>query len=299
MPSLASRLMTLVVSMRGSKRRYSSVDRTAAHVVKMASRPASHKPPKSLQSKVTISLDETSTWPVYQVSPRGRTPDRAAVYFHGGAYLWEITSFHWRIIADLAARTETTFFVPIYPLAPSATAATTVPTATAISADVIEQYGSDRVTLMGDSAGGGMTLAVAQRLRDASIAHNGRIILISPWLDVSMTDPAIEGIAGSDPWLAVPGVTLAGELYRGELPENDPLVSPLCGDLRNLAPITLFSGTRDIANADALSLVRRAHEVGVAVEYFEAPGMLHVYPLLPIPEGKRARVVIADLLAAV
>ncbi len=299
MPSLASRLIALVISMRGSKRRYSSVDRTAAHVARMASRPASHKPPRSLQSKVTINLDEASRWPVYRVSPHGKTPERAAVYFHGGAYLWEITSFHWRIIADLAARTETTFFVPIYPLAPSATAATTVPIATAISDEIIEQYGSSRVTLMGDSAGGGMALVVAQQLRDASIAHTGPIVLISPWLDVSMTDPAIAGIAGSDPWLAVPGVTLAGKLYRGELPNDDPRVSPLRGDLRNLAPITLFSGTRDIANADALSLVRRAREVGAVVEYFEASGMLHVYPLLPIPEGKRARMEIAEVLTAV
>ncbi|WP_072803322.1 alpha/beta hydrolase fold domain-containing protein [Rhodococcoides yunnanense] len=296
MPSLASALMPLVVRVRGSKRRYSSAERTQAHVDKMSAEPASYAPPTSLGRKVSIVRDDHDEWPVFRVSPRGPVTDRTVVYFHGGAYLWEITSTHWRTIAGLVARTGVTFLVPIYPLAPSATAESTVAVATDIAAAAMVRYGSNDVVLMGDSAGGGLALVVAQQLRDTGHGKNRHTILISPWLDVSMTDPEIERIAPTDPWLGIPGTKLAGILYRGSLPEDDPRVSPLRGEIRNLAPVTMFSGTRDIANADARALVRLAAAAGTTIDYHEERGMLHVYPLLPIPEGRRARRHIADII---
>lgn len=267
-----------------------------ARIDKTRAAPGSYDPPRSVTSKVTVTRDDTSGWPVYRVSPHNSTPPRASVYFHGGAYIAEITATHWRTIAKLAAATDTTFIVPIYPLAPTETAKTTVARASEIAESVTMEYGSEHVVLMGDSAGGGMALAVAQQLRDAGVASVAHIVLISPWLDVAMTDPEIEKIAPHDPWLAVPGTRLAGELYRGELPVDDPRVSPLRGDLHGLAPITLFSGTRDIANADARSLVNACRSIGASLHYHEASSMLHVYPLLPIPEGRRALAVIAAVL---
>ncbi|WP_338885947.1 alpha/beta hydrolase [Rhodococcus sovatensis] len=296
MTSLAARLMPLAISLRGSKRRFSSADRTMARIDKTLATPGSYEPPRSVTSKVTVTRDDTSGWPVYRVSPHNSTPPRASVYFHGGAYIAEITATHWRTIAKLAAATDTTFVVPIYPLAPTETASTTVGHASEIAESVTMEYGSEHVVLMGDSAGGGMALAVAQQLRDAGVTSVAHIVLISPWLDVAMTDPEIEKIAPHDPWLAVPGTRLAGELYRGELPVDDPRVSPLRGDLHGLAPITLFSGTRDIANADARSLVKACRSIGASLHYHEASSMLHVYPLLPIPEGRRALSVIAAVL---
>jgi acetyl esterase/lipase len=99
-----------------------------------------------------------------------------------------------------------------------------------------------------------------------------------------------------DPWLAIPGTHAAGALYRAELPEIDPFVSPIHGSLRDLGPITMFSGTRDILNADAHRLVQFAAHVGHPLEYHEAPGMVHVYPLLPIPEGRDARARIVEAI---
>lgn len=267
-------------------------------VNKMAGRPATYEPPKSLAKKVSVTRETGSGWPVYRVAPLNSTPTRAVVYFHGGAYIAEITSTHWRIIAEFAASTDTTFVVPIYPLAPSSTAEATVATATAITRSVAREYGHDHVVLMGDSAGGGMALAVAQQLRDAGNPPSNHIVLISPWLDVGMTNPEIERIEPVDPWLAVPGTRLAGELYRGDLDADDPRVSPLHGKMDGLAPMTMFSGTRDIANADAKSLVAIAESGVIQLDYHEAPEMIHVYPILPIPEGKRARAVIASILGA-
>ena len=134
-----------------------------------------------------------------------------------------------------------------------------------------------------------MTLAVALQLRDRGLAAPYRTVLISPWLDVTLTAPDIPALAAKDHFLAPAGLVAAGELYRGELPAEDPRVSPINGDFSGLGPITLFSGTHDILHSDAKRFVPLAKEAGVSIDYHEAPGMLHVYPLFPIPEAKQAR----------
>ena len=140
---------------------------------------------------------------------------------------------------------------------------------------------------MGDSAGGGMTVAIALQLRDRGLAAPSRTVLISRWLDGSLTAPDIPALAAKDHFLAPAGLVAAGELYRGEFPAEDPRVSPINGDFSGLEPITLFSGTHDILHSDAKRFVPLAGEAGVSIDYHEAPGTLHVYPLFPIPEAKR------------
>ena len=75
------------------------------------------------------------------------------------------------------------------------------------------------------------------------------------------------------------------------------MVSPLFGDLAGLGPLTVFSGTRDITSPDTRLLVSRARAAGVQVDHHEEPGLVHVHAILPVPEGRRARRVIADVLA--
>ena len=311
-PSLAARLMPLVMAVRGSKRQFSTADATLRRMRQLQLRPARFGPPRFLTG-VEIEVTSVSGWPVYTVTPRGGVVPRRAVYLHGGAYVFEITMQHWQLVAHLAVRTGTRFTVPIYPLAPAATASTIVPVVANLAATLIAEVGADRVTIMGDSAGGGMALAVALQLRDRAREHSPdaaqpdaaqpaaaqpRTILISPWLDISGTDPQLAVIAPRDPWLAVPGSHAAGAVYRGELPEVDPMVSPINGDLEGLGRITMFSGTRDILNADAARLVARARTENIPLDYHEAPEMIHVWPLLPIPEARTARATIASAMVA-
>ena len=172
-----------------------------------------------------------------------------------------------------------------------------MPAATDLAAELIGEVGADHTALLGDSAGGGMTVAVALQLRDRGLAAPYRTVLISPWLDVTLSAPDIPALAAKDPFLAPAGLVAAGELYRGELPAEDPRVSPINGDLSGLGPITLLSGTHDILHSDAKRFVPLAREAGVSIDYHEAPEMLHVYPLFPIPEAKQARQTINEALA--
>lgn len=103
-----------------------------------------------------------------------------------------------------------------------------------------------------------------------------------------------------DPWLGREGTRVFIDLWRRELPVDDPLVSPLAGDLTGLGPISLYAGTRDILWPDARLLVTRAREAGVDIDYHEQADLLHVYPLQPTPEGHAARVsIVSSVVAAV
>ena len=245
-----------------------------------------------------ISARHIAGMPVYTVAPRTGAVAHHSIYLHGGAYTYEISRPHWRLIRNVALRTPAIVEVPIYTLAPRATAAVTVPAITDLLVGLIDGAGDEPVTLIGDSAGGGLALAAVEALRDRGGAQPDRIVLISPWLDVTMEAAQQRALETLHRPLRIAGLTESGRLYAGELELHDPRVSPLFGDLHGLAPLTVFSGTADIVNVDSAALRDRASAAGVDVEYIEGPGLPHVYPLMPIPEGRLARAHIVQRLRA-
>ncbi|MEP6481186.1 MAG: alpha/beta hydrolase [Rhodoglobus sp.] len=294
MASLLSRLAPLVITLRGSKRMFSSEKRTLAKVARLQEHPERFDPPARLARTHTVVSSNVNGWPVYTVTARDATATRRVVYLHGGCYVFEIDPIHWALIGTLATESGATIIVPMMPLAPAGTASVIVPAIADLAAAVITEVGADNLSIVGDSSGGGMTLAVAMELRDRKLGPLHATVLIAPWLDVSGTDPQLAVIDPTDPWLAVPGTHAAGLLYRAELPEGDWRVSPIHGSLAGLGPITMFSGTRDILHADATRLVPLAAAAGITLDYHVGDGMIHNYPILPMPEGDAARKVIVS-----
>ncbi len=260
-------------------------------------RPRPFAPPRSLDRRVSLRVGGDHGWRVYEMVPRDRPrPQRTIVYFHGGGYVGEIDAGHWRLCRRLACEVPARVVVPIYPVAPGSTADETVPTAAAVVADVLADGGDPALTtLMGDSAGGGLALATAQALRDQGIGGIP-LVLIAPWLDATMNDPALDPAATRDPILSVPRLRRAGELYAGRLPTDDPRVSPINGSFAGLGPITVYAGTRDLLVHDSRRLATLARAAGVTVEVHEAEGLVHVWPLLPVPEARGTR---ADMVRVV
>jgi monoterpene epsilon-lactone hydrolase len=276
---------------------FSDPRKTLARVEHLRRHPVQAQPPASTSRHVDITSRVVDGWAVFDVSARsGRNPARA-VFLHGGCYVFEIDPLHWRFVAHLVHETGVTITVPVMPLAPDGHASVVVDKAANLVQSLIAEIGATNVSLIGDSSGGGMALAVAMELRDRRHEPLRAIVLSAPWLDISGTDPKLAEIAPSDPWLAVPGTKAAGALYRVELPETDWRVSPIHGDLAGLGPITVFTGTRDIVHADALRLVAKATEQGIPIDFHVGDGMIHNYPILPIPEGAAARALIAKAIS--
>ena len=226
--------------------------------------------------------------PVYDVTPH-RPSGRRLVYLPGGCYLYPVQSAHWGIIASLVEHSGVTVTLPLYGLAPTHT----VDEAYALLDD-LEVEGA---WLAGDSAGGGLALGHAMRLRDAGRPAAG-VILISPWVDVTLTNPAIAQLQKADRMLATPGLIAAGELWAGPHDRRSPLVSPLFGDLAGLPPVHVFQGGRDILAADAQLLAEGIHQAGGAVELEFVEKAFHDYPGAPwMPEAQRALARMAELLS--
>lgn len=280
MVSLRARAVVAALWLSRRKRHHRSAEAAHARVARLTRRPASHKP-TGLGLPYTVS--DRAGWPVYRVDTGAQ---HEIVYLHGGSYLAEIVRQHWQFIGYMARHAPANVTVPIYPLAPTGTAETVVPTMADLIADVV---GPRRVTLIGDSAGGGLALAATQLLRDTGRALPQALVLIAPWLDVTMSHPDQPRLARLDPMLDLPGLAEAGRIYAGGLGPLHPFASPLRGDLTGLPSITVYTGTRDILHPDSLALAGYA-------EIHVGQGMPHVYPLLPVPEGAAARAEIARLI---
>ena len=163
-----------------------------------------------------------------------------------------------------------------------------------LAADV----GSANITIMGDSSGGGISLALAQRLREDGHDQPGHVILLSPWLDATLSNPEIVEFDKIDPFLGVEGLKYGGEVYARGVDPKSYLVSPVYGSLKDLAPVTLFIGTRDILYPDCRKLRDKAADEGVPLDYREYDAMVHDWMLGPLPEAKHAVAEIVDTISS-
>ena len=125
-------------------------------------------PPAGLRKRHDVRSRQVGGFPCHSVTPRGRTADRAAVYLHGGAYVSEISPQHWTLVsrlADAGVRVE----VPSYGLAPEHTYREAYPFVTAVYRELLTEVEASTVTILGDSAGGGLALGLAQTLAGSGL----------------------------------------------------------------------------------------------------------------------------------
>lgn len=267
------------------------------HVRRLALRPASYEP-TGLGRGVEVTRKDVAGWPVYHTAPSDN-PDigNTVVFLHGGGFINEIVRAHWRFVATLNRDARVRCVVPIYPLAPGATAKDLVPATGELLRRVVEDAGRAKVTVVGNSAGAALGLAAAQWLRDGGYRQPDGLVLISPGADFTISRPEQIAIAARDPINDIPGAREAGRLYAGDLDVAHPYVSPLNGDFHGLAPMIIFSGTLDLFYPDCIDLAAKARAAGVPVELHLRQGQPHNYAAMPTPEGREARAVIVRTLA--
>lgn len=128
---------------------------------------------------------------------------------------------------------------------------------------------------MGDSAGGGLALGFAQKIKNEWKRNPEKIILFSPWLDVTMENPYINLIDKYDVMLNVEGLKKAGKLYAGDFDLKDYRVSPIYGNFENLGEISIFTGTHDVLYADIIRLKSMLKEKNIEFNYFEYSCLFH------------------------
>ena len=246
--------------------------------------------PKSFIDKFIVNTMEVHTRKVWEIIPKSNTSGLYIFYLHGGGYVHNISKQHWQFIARLIRDTGAIVIVPDYPLAPETTAKISFSMVEASYKLLLDKTSSEKIILMGDSAGGGFALALAQKLRNGNLPLPLQIILLSPFLDASMLNPEIKSNEKKDPWLSVEGTKIAGKYWAGGLDVKNPLISPIYGSMEDLPQISVFIGGNDILLADNRKLKRIMEESKLPFNYFEYPTMFHVWVLVTILKEAKAAI---------
>lgn len=295
MSSIRARLLINAVQALRVRRKYDG-PRRIRRTIAADRRKGPAVPSAAMRSRLSVREADFRGRRVFFVSPRDRIPTRSALYLHGGGWVESIADPHWELIAALTERLDRTMVVPMYPLAPEHTADDIVAWLLALYANLAAHQAP---AVLGDSAGGNLAVSLAVRATASGLSRPAALVLLSPCLDGTLSDPAMVAVERVDPILSIHGVAELARLYAGPRDPVDPLISPLFADLTGLAPTALFTGTRDILNVDAHRFRTRANELGIALSWHEYPGMPHVWPLFPIPEARRAIAEIAEFLTGV
>jgi acetyl esterase/lipase len=248
--------------------------------------------PTVLQKRYKTTCREVMGNRVFTFTAAKDPGTRVLIYFHGGAFIRKAVPFHWNFVSKWLNRFGGTVVFPDYPLAPEHTCREILQFAETVYLEVASDFESGSIILMGDSSGGGLSLALRQLIRDSKHPSPLHTILFSPWIDLEMTDPEIDRLQPVDPMLPADGIRLAAKAYAGDLDLTDPRVSPINGNMEGLGSLTLFTGTRELLLPGARLMRDRFVAKSLPLNYFEYPEMIHDWMLLRLPEARR---VLADI----
>lgn len=252
-------------------------------------------PPLGLAQAHAVSQRRIDGFVCYSISPRDTAPIRAVMYIHGGKYVRRITRHHWRFIrklVDAGFRVD----VPLYGLAPRNSHRDAIPFLTTALDSMMSDSTSEFHAIVGDSAGGALAVVLSQHRVATGQSLPDRLVLISPWVDVTMTNPEVPAADKRDPWLKPATLIRNGQSWASGDDTRLADISPIYGELSNLPPSDLYIGTHDVLYPDALRFSELATAAGSSVTLHIQDQAFHNFVLAPIPEGEKATSEIIDRL---
>jgi len=212
---------------------------------------------------------------------RGADAGRVILYLHGGGYAICSPRTHRDLIWRLARACRARVLAPEYRMAPENPHPAAVEDAVASYRWLLKSgVKPGSIAVMGDSAGGGLTLVLLQRLRDMNIPLPACAVCLSPWTDLTASGKSMRKNKRRDPLLSPDAIEKFARHYvpRGDLAQ--PTASPLFGDFSKLPPLLIHAGTCEVLLDDARRAMEQAMAAGVETELKIWPGMIHVFQAL-------------------
>lgn len=227
-------------------------------------------PPRGARFEETTLATVPATRTTFGSAHRG-----AVLYLHGGGYIIGSSATHRGITGHLAKTSGCTVLTPDYRLAPEHPFPAALDDAEACWLALIEAgFGPEQIAVAGDSAGGGLALALAMRLRDRGQPLPSSLTVFSPWVDLTQEHLYAPE---REPVLQAAWTSKAARLYAGDTPLSHPLVSPIFGDLGDLPPMLIQAGSEEILLNDAERLARMAAEADGDVRLEVYNSLWHVF----------------------
>ena len=213
-------------------------------------------------------------------------PKTAVIYLHGAGYVRPPRKQHWRFAYRLAKCTKSAVIFAIYPKAPTHVFDESYEILIKLYLNTRKKY--EKVFLSGDSSGGGLAVGLAENFLTRNIPQPDALILLSPWLDITLSHPDIPAYEKKDPIVCASNDRIWGETWAQGVDLKDYRVSPFYGEVKGLAPTYMFIGTREALYPDVIEFGGKLAKEDVFVRVFVGQGMNHVYPIYPIPEAGKA-----------
>ncbi len=286
-PSRAQR-RTVAIFARAKKFRVRRFDGAKLLDKKRKQNSKQYRPPAFARKKITTRVVANTT--CYFLGS-GKV---CVVYFHGGCYSDPPNIFHWRFLLRMA-KSGVTVAVPMYNRTPDHTAKEVVPAMTEAYLQLQSQFGAQNTVIMGDSAGGGLALALCESLAVLGNSQPSKLVLLSPWVDVDLEDD-YSLLEQTDVVLLKQELQILGKCYRGDLPKRHFWCSPLYGLTDKLPPTFLYVGQAELFYADVLRLQKEIDKTGANILVKSYPLMQHVFMVHPIDEAKILQQEIFQLL---
>lgn len=241
-----------------------------------------------------VSSDGVAT---HWLDAPGSAPDRALLFLHGGGYQFGSLASDGELAARLGRACGMRVLFPEYRLAPEHPFPAAIDDVRTVWSWLRRQRGLASVAVVGDSAGGGLAVALLVALRDSGEDLPVAAVLLSPTVDLTSSGRSMIERVRQDP-ISTPALLkrLAADYLDGADPTT-PLASPLFASLVGLPPLLIEVGTADLLLSDSERLAAAARKAGVSVLLHVGEGLPHVYPLMAgTPEATEATNRIADFL---
>ncbi len=217
-----------------------------------------------MQKSVPAETSVLGGIPTLWLRPDGSDESTVLLYLHGGGYVSGTAESYLPMCSPMAARLGMAMALPDYRLAPEHPFPAALEDALAAYRGLLSQSRDPAtVVLAGDSAGGGLALALTMALRDAGETLPAALVCMSPWADLSGRDGLETG--GSDPILRGEWLEEWAALYAGGADRHEPGISPAHGDYRGFPPMLIQVGSEELLLGDAAAVAERAREAGVEV----------------------------------
>jgi len=196
------------------------------------------------------------------------------VFLHGGAHVYGPGPGRWEWLCGMSDATGVAGLMLLYDRAPEARCPTSLDQVVAACDEIV----GDRV-LSGDSSGGGLALAAAMRMGDEGRALPRALVLSSPWLDLTMSNPGLIANTDADVMLGTERLAEYARAHAGDADLHDPLVSPAFGDPTGLPPMLITSGGAELMRAEIRDWAAACPAVGTPCEVIEVDGAIHDFAM--------------------
>lgn len=294
MPSLAARLQRPVVRLIGRRLAAATTPDRMRRVIGRAN--ALLAPCRGVTAEPFELGGRDGIRVVPKASP---TPERAMLMFHGGGYVFGSPKMYRSLAGRIAKAAHAAVYVPSYRLAPEHPHPAAVEDGLEAYRALLDQVPAARLAVGGDSAGGGLSLAVLQAARREGLAMPACLVLLSPWLDLTGTGESHTTNADTEILILAPSVERATGYYRGTVDADDPAVSPLFGELSGLPPTLVQVSGNELLLSDSTSFADQARTAGSDVDLRVADDLWHVWHLMApiVPEARASIAEIGDFVA--